>query len=325
MSKINVIACLGDVKNTGVCGCFYDPKEIAGGFIGPKKHVFHDDDLSDENIANTFADLVKAEAKKDRAFPFFGFVSLADSSEEPVMQSFAYGNVEVVREGLYKWLFEFRRGGVSLNNALRSFNDKFPNYGVLFVDAQNTLIGTSKKADDGTDGLGFIDLANFYAYPWKANDGSKLTAYRASFEFEPTAINENIAYAKVDTDILLFKDVAGLIDIVAAQKAVTNTTLTFELKTACGENLFDTYPDEIASTDICTLSNATTGGNITMTTVVKNETLKAWVVTIPTSGNANYPAAGQKYVFKLVGVSELADAGVVGYEGVNTLNVTRPA
>jgi len=265
-------------------------------------------------------------AKADRAFPFMGFVGMTDSSEEPIMQTFGFGRSETVREGLYKWISEFRRGGVNANNALRTFNHQEGNFDVLFVDASNTLIGTLRPDVDGNNGLAGIPLTNLYTFPWKANEGSKLAQYRTQFEFEPIYINENIAYRKVDTLVYLLKELNGLTDLsVTSGAAATNTTATVKVMTACGEDLFDSYADEFADATAFVLTNKTTGGVISVTSVVKNVGLKSWVITIPTSSNANYPSASGVYTVAVASPSVLAGLDIEGFEGTVALDVTRPA
>lgn len=319
MSVINQIQCQDSIKNTGVCDCYFDPKNFIGAIIAPLSLALEEADLAPNMIASKFAQLIITD-KQLRIFPFFGWVGIADNSEDATRQTFGFGGQETVREGKYVLTAEFRKGGLNLNNALRSFNGKQSKYGVFFVDAENTLIGTKVGST-----LKAIPLEDIYTYPWKANDGSKVTQYRTMFNFDPVYVNENIGFVKVDTSVLLLKELEGLTDLTIKSVAVTNTSITVKLTTSCGEDLYDTYADELSDTDAFKLANETTGGAITLTSVVKNDTLKAWVITIPTVSNANYPAVGSKYTVTTATAAGLGGVGVNGFECTNILSVTRPA
>lgn len=329
MSVLNNIVCNSNTSNVGVCDCFFDPKEIIGFILVPKGTSFSDSQLADGFIATNLHNLVNAPAKADRGFPVTVLVGLTDSSEEPVTQTFGYGKSETVREGIIKWLFMFRKGGVNLSNSLRSFNGKQAKYEIMLIDASNTLIGTKVLNASQVVALGGIPLDRLYTNPWKVNDGANLAAFRTNVEFEPVYINENLAFRTIDPAVLLLRSLEGLIDIdVTSGASATSTTATVKLMSGCGEDLYDEYADEFANAGSGTaglaFNNFLTGLAITFTSIVKNDTLKAWVVTFPTSSNPNYPAAGGKYIISVVGLTDLTSIGVVGYEGRGTLTITRP-
>lgn len=321
MSVINQIQCQDSIKNTGVCDCYFDPKNFIGCIIAPLSTLFGSLDF-DTALATLNAKI--SAVKSDRIYPFFGWVGIADNSEDATRQTFGFGTQETVREGKYVLTAEFRKGGLNLNNALRSFNGKQSKYGVFFVDAENTLIGTTTPGQ----GVGIkpIPLDDLYTYPFKVNDGSKVSQYRTMFTFDPVYVNENIAFVKLDPTVVLLKELEGLTDVTISKLSATSTTVVVKLNTSCGEDLYDTYADELSDVDAFVLANATSGGVITLTSVVKNDTLKAWTITIPTASNPNYPAAAGVYTVKLVNPSDLSlNLGVTGFENVNTLSVTRPA
>lgn len=321
MANINQIVCQATVKNTGICDCSFDPKNIVGFILVLKDKYFTETELADATIASTMSTAILA-GKATRIYPVTGFVGFTDSSEDPVKQTFGFGAQETVREGKYIWTHDFRRGGVHLNNALRSFNGLHTKYNVMFIDASNVLIGTTKVVS-GAIAVAGIPLDEIYTKPWKANDGSNTTNYSVALTFDAVYINENIAFKKVETTALLLKELTGLLDVNLSQSAVASTTVTVKLVTACGEDLYDLYADDIADVTAFTVANKTTGAAITVTGVTKNATLKAWVIALD-SDDTDLPASSGKYIVTAATPSGLNTLGVSGYEVSNTLEVTRP-
>lgn len=326
MSNINNITCAADAKNTGNCKCSFDPKNIVGQILLPVNARFTEAQLADEVIAATFSSRILAD-KAARMYPIMGNVGFTDNSEDAVQETFGFGQSETVREGNYKWLPNFRVGGIERNNALRSFNGLQSQFGVIFIDAENYLIGTIRNnATTGQKELAPIPLDEIYTYPWKVADGSKAAQYRTMFSFKPSYINELIAYKKVDPTFLFLPELQGLQNINLLQKAVTATTVTVDAVADCGDSLFDTYGVELANVAAWQVQNLLTGAAITVTGVTRNTGLKSWVLALD-AADTDLPATGGKYTVSLVAPSVLAATpiNVVGYEGVNKLQITRPA
>lgn len=242
---LNKIFCGADIKNTGVCDCFFDPKLLTGAILIPTDKVLTDTELSDANIQATLEALVE-QTQKLRIYPFQNFVNITDNSEDVTQQTFGYGPIETVREGNYNWLFQFRKGGVNLSNALRTFNGLTGKYKVLFIENQNTLIGTSKKDANDDWGMGGIPLEDLYTLPWKPNDGTNLAQYATRFVFRPQYINELIAFKRVSTTSYLLSELVGLTDITLEQVSVDGNDLVVSATTDCGStDLSELYDDEL--------------------------------------------------------------------------------
>lgn len=275
MEGLNKIFCGQDAKNTGICDCFLDPKLIVGAILVPRQKVFTADELADANIQETMEALVE-ETAKNRILPIQGFVAITDNSEEPVEQTYGYGTIEPVRDGNYNWVFGFRKGGVNLSNALRSYNGLTNKYAVIFIENQNTLLGTSRKDVNGDLGLAGIPLEVLYTYPWKANDGSNLASYRIKFNFLPLYINENIAFKKVSVSSYVLQELVGLQNIELSLLDGSGTALTIGADSDCGStNMFDLYDDEFANEEAWKAWDAD-GEEINVTSATKNEALKGW-------------------------------------------------
>lgn len=277
MAKINSIQCSTTLKNTGICDCIFDPKLITGGIFVPPGTVLTQAQI--DAIQATLEGLVQAP-KGSRIFPFQGFVAVVDNTEEPTFQTFGYGTAEPVREGRYNWVFQFRSGGLILSNNLRSFNNA--KYDVIFIESQNTLIGTRKKDVNGADGLaGVPQEAGYpYTYPWKVNDGTNLAAYRTQFVFQPVYINENIAFAKIPSTTYLLSELAGLQNVLIEIVEVAGDTVTVKLFDDCGKDLYEDFADEFANEEAWILKDPD-GTVLAISSAVKNTDVDGWDITGP--------------------------------------------
>jgi hypothetical protein len=277
MKNLNAIQCGETFKNTGLCGCVFDPKLIIGKIMIPKSRVLTKAELND--IQATLEGLVQ-EAKASRIYPVQGLVAVTDSTEEPTFQTFGYGSTAPVKEGNYNWVFELSAVGVDFNNALRSFNGS-SKYAEIYFDSQNRLIGTLKKDVDGNNGLAGVPQNGGYpyTYPWKVNDGSKGTQYRTQSVFRPEYVNENIAYFEVDTTTYLLSELAGLQDIKLTVVEVNDDTVTVTA-TSCGEDVYEMFADEFANEEAWSIKDEN-GDTLVVSAAAKNVGAKGWDITFP--------------------------------------------
>lgn len=277
-NTINAIQCSTNLKNTGVCDCFFDPKLIIGKIMGPKSRVLTQAEVND--IQATLEALA-LDTRANRIFPVQGFTAVTDGTEDPTFQTFGYGSTAPVKEGLYSWVFEFLEGGVNLSNSLRSFNGQSSKYGEMYITSDNVLIGTKKKDASNQDGLGFITQEGGYpyTYPWKVNDGSKVTSYRTQSKFKAPYINENIAFVKIPTETYLLSELFGLEDVDLSFFSIdqTHDTLVVRAHTECGADLYDDFADELATATAWIIKNA--AGTPIAHTVAKNDADKGWLIT----------------------------------------------
>jgi len=302
---LNTIKCVGIGANTGFGDCFFDPKNIVGGM-----YVRDSFELTASQLASPALALaaLQAAAINDnenlRAYPFPEFDGLTDSTEDPVKQTLGYGNPSVVREGKYVLAFQFTKGGICVNNALRKFNG---NKGkVILWDAEGTIIGTKV----GTSLKG-IPLTYFYARPFKLNDGSNVSLYTIEFSFNPNYINDNIAFIRLS--------LGDLSNIYGLQNAVLSLPIpraTAVIKAAVtkgcgGEDLYDTYSAELAVVGMWRATR--NGAAVNISSVAIDPNLKAFTITLDTT-DPDYNAAGP-FVLNLAPVSVLTTGGVTGIEG----------
>lgn len=303
---MNKIKCVTEIKNTGICGCFFDPKLIVGAILVPLNRVFTEDELSPANIATTFRNLILAD-KAQRGFPFIVFNGITDNTEDPTIFTSGYGVPEPVREGLYNWLAAFRKGGVELNNALRSFNGLIGKYGVLFIEQTNKLIGTKRLDANGEVGTAGISLSTLYTYPWKVADGTNPAQYRTQFAFTPEQINEDIAFHDIDRTVYNLLTMNGLTTVAVEAQDFDGDELTVTAESDCGENMYEEYADELTALTAWVGIADSDGDPINPTGVVKNEAAQGWDLTFAENISQINLAAPA--------VLAAAPINVVGYEG----------
>lgn len=278
MAILNATQCSTNLKNTGICDCPFDPKLIVGEIKIPKTRVLTVDELND--IQATLEGLVE-DVRANRIFPNHGFVAVTDGSEDPTFQTFGYGSQVPVREGKYNWTFQFYQGGVQKSNALRSFNNS--SYASIFIDSENTLIGTKKLDVNGEDGLAGVPMEGGYpyTYPWKVNDGTNTTSYRTQYVFQPSYVNENIAFFQVPKATYLLTELAGLQDVTLdiVETNDTDDEVTIKAYGPCGEDLYDSYADELEE---ATAWIGSQDGVAIAHTVTKDDAAKGWVIAYDT-------------------------------------------
>lgn len=311
MEGLNKIFCGSDVKNTGICECFFDPALIDGAIFVPLKKVFTEAELSDLLIQTTLETAART-TKADRIYPFGPFEAITDNTEDPIRQTFGYGTVKTVREGKYNWLFQFTNGGLNLSNSLRSFNGLTGKYGWLLRESKNTLIGTSKKDVNGNWGLAAVTLADYYARPWKPSDGTNVTNYGVEVSFDPIYINEKIAFKRVSIDSYLLSEFVGLEDIVLTlvEAVEGGTTIEVSAATDCGStDVYDLYSEEMAQA-LAWLLKDVAGEEQTISGVVANDDTKTWTITRSEGTNAD----GDTLELAAPSVLSAAPINVVGYE-----------
>lgn len=313
MEGLNKIFCGADVKNTGICECYFDPKLFTGAILVPKNKVFTSDELADAVIQETLETAVMA-VKSSRIFPFQPFEQVTDGTEAPVKQTFGYGGSVNIREGKVVWLFQFINGGLNLSNALRTFNHLIGKYAVVFIESQNTLIGTSRKITGTSNwGLAGIPLIDLYTKPFGISDGSNVTNYGIEFTFDPVYINEKIAFKRVSLESYLLSELVGLEDIKLSLLDGTEgeDTITVGAETDCGStNVYDLYADELAAAGAWVVKDSA-GATKGIATVTANPTLEGWDIAL--TGPAVF-ADGDTITLVAPSVLAAPPYSIVGYE-----------
>lgn len=312
MEGLNKIFCGADVKNTGICECYFDPKLITGAMFVPKNKVFTSAELADALIQTTLETAVRA-VKSSRIFPFQPFEQVTDGTEAAVKQTFGYGGSVNIREGKVVWLFQFINGGLNLSNALRTFNHLIGKYNVIFIESQNTLIGTSRKDVTGAWGLAGVPMIDIYTKPWGISDGANVSNYGIEFIFDPVYVNEKIAFKRVSIDSYLLSELMGLEDIKLIDLAGDegNAAHTVGAETDCGStDVYDLYADELAQAIAWIVKDAA-GATKAIASVTKDPALKGWIIAL--TGPAVF-ADGDTIQLAAPSILSVPPISVSGYE-----------
>jgi hypothetical protein len=313
-------SCLAESGNTGVGDCFVDigmPRVI---FFVPDNAVYSTADVA------TFVAALKAailnDTPRNRVFPVQNIVNVDDQTEKTVIQTFNTGAKAKVRPGFYDVTAQWVTGGFCVLYNLLKANGR--NKRFLIGTDTGLIIGTDAGTALNPEQMKGIKPALIDAEPFGFSDGSKKSEYRVHLNWEPTQINQGIAFVDVNSlgGLSDIEQLEGLQNVtLTAAAAATGTTVTIKATTACGAaDLYDDFADNLASVDAWSIIREDTGAAVVPTGVAKNAGLKAWVLTFVT------PGLSKALDVRLAGPTELAadPIDVVGYES-NMLVQTTPS
>jgi len=317
MATLNQVVCQSILKNTGYGSCVFDFSKAGGAIRMPKGKVLTQTELA--ALRTTLDSMRLAASKSNRIFPIHGFQAVTDNSEETVFQTLGYGKQVPIRDGNYRWTFQYIDGGMCLHLALTSMNFSGTSEW-LFYDDKWQIIGTKKTASDGKPGLAGVPLT-FHAHKWKLNDGANVTGYMVYFDMDPKYLNSNLGFVVADFNP---EEITGLQNI-ALQQTGTSSAGVFKIQALTGcdyANLFDLYSTELAAAGLWVVTNATTGNAITITSVAADANAKAFTITL-SSSDPDYPATSGGLVnVSLADPTTLDAADVSGFES-NIIQVLR--
>jgi len=317
MATLNQIICAQNLRNTGFGDCVLDWGRIVTAIRVPKNKVFTQAELDD--LQTTLAAARLAASKSNRIYPIHGFQAITDNSEETIYQTLGYGAQIPIRDGNYRWTFQYIDGAMCLTFALRTMNFSGTTYWLL-GDDKDRLFGYKKKISTGVYGMGGTPLL-FHANKPKAPDGTNAAAYTVFMDINPKFLIDNMAFVQAD---FALSDITGLQD-VALKQTGTSSAGVFKIQalTGCdGSNLFDLYSTELAAAGLWVVTNATTGNAITITSVAADANAKAFTITL-SSSDPDYPATSGGLVnVSLADPTTLDAADVSGFES-NTIQVLR--
>lgn len=311
MGVKNVLkSCLADAGNTGFGQCFTDFGMPRGVYFTPKGKIYSLADIATLKAALE-ADIL-ADSAKDRLYPLNNIVDVKDNSEATVYQKFNTGASYRVRYGFYNLTMQWTQGGFCVLYALLKANGQNKPF-FIYTD-RGFLIGTDAGTAETPDQFKGINANIADANMFKFSDGTNASQYTITLDFEPTQINQSIAFADFSNDggLAYLNGLNGLQNVNLVQKAApTSTTFTIGATTACGSvDLHDDFASELAVPGAWVAKNAATGGNVVISGVVDSPANDGWVLTLTTP-----PAS---VIVSLAGPTELAGLEVTGYES-NTI------
>jgi hypothetical protein len=309
MGVKNVLtSCLADAGNTGFGQCFTDFGMPRGVYFTPKGKNYSLADIATLKAAIE-ADLL-ADLPKNRMYPLNNIVNVTDQSEATVYQKFNTGASYRVRYGFYNLTLQWTQGGFCVLYALLKANGQNKPF-FIYTD-RGLLIGTDAGTTSQPQQFKGINANIADANMFKFSDGTKAAEYTLTLDFEPTQINQSIAFADFSNDggLAYLNGLNGLQNVTLNQLvAPTSTVIKIGATTACGSvNLHDIFATELAVVGAWKVTNAATGGVIVVSAVANDTADGGWALTLTA-------ATGLTVNVELVGPTELAALLVVGYEG----------
>jgi len=305
MAAVHELNCASSRKNVGYgAGCPLDWKIIAGAFIWDQPKTFSAAELA--NLQVTLQNLAWSDTAASRMYPISKFLNPQDNSQEPVIQTFSDGSEAKVRDGIMDWKFDFTAGGFPLLQALRTHNGNSSVY-ALFYDKNNNILGYNNGGN-----LAAIPLQIFDAEVWKMNTGQATAVYRVHFVFDPYYGTDNAEYTNAGFDL---SQIVGLQDIKPVVQGFNQTTGLANLKFLTengGSNLYDVYSADFV-TAIFAATNASTGGDITITSVTPRLGDKSFNIQL-NHADADWPSDGN-VILSFKAPSVLAANGLTGFAG----------
>lgn len=331
---INYNNCLGTVKNTGVPQCYTDTSFITGAIIVPRGTVI---DGTTVSITTSLTNLIYNASKTARGYTAYDFEKVDDSSDKLVLQNMPNGARHPVREGWMDLMFQWFDGGITKNQAMRTFNGS--NWDFFFIDT-NPMNGQSNLWGIYTinSSTGLVVPNKIQAFPvlpggflWtppqKPNTGTERTAYTTQFSFKQTYWADQIAAVSCAFDFPT--TYPGLNDVVVAASATVNATpgsFNISLVSPLGTDIGALYNAALSGTGKSnwTVANAATAASITITSVTWVPSTVSGVpgyftIVVPTTAPP-YPVSPAPVLINLVNASILQAAGVP-YESTGALSI----
>lgn len=324
MNDLSELQCLDNAQNTGTDACAFDPKMLVQIILTPKKYQVARAVLQtgDAGVLTALQDDCNNDSKSLRLYPINGIENITDSSEALVVQTLGYGAKHVVRDGMQDWTLQFVNGGLSLLKKLRSFVGATHDF--FLVDSNNVVIGTKGTDATGADCLQAISLDSgfFYAQPWKASDGSKVSEYAVRLSFAPKYINDFVEFYAFGAGYDLPSLLVGLETVVLTSPGANATSgsynvigLTQDSKT----NILSLYPTQLLVANLWKATNDA-GLVIAISGITTNPNLGgagiAGFVVALTKTDPNYPTSGDVHL-TFVGPTELTAADIEGIESTS--------
>lgn len=305
MASVHQLNCATSRKNTGFgAGCPMDWKIIAGTIIWDQPKIFSAAELA--ALQTTLQNLAWSDTAAPRCYPIGNFLNPEDNTEDPVIQTFTDGSKAKVRDGVYDWSFQFTAGAFPLLQALKTHAGNSSVY-AIFYDKNNNILCYNNAGNAAA-----IPLQIFDALPWKMNTGQATAVYKVHFVFTASYANENAEYFNAGFDM---SQIVGLQDIRPIVNGFNQSTgmanLTFLTENG-GSNLYDVYSADFV-TAIFTATNATTGGDITITSVTPIAGNKSFNIQL-NHADPDWPTDGN-VILAFKAPSVLAANGLIGFAG----------
>lgn len=328
---INNNNCLAGVKNTGVAQCYLDIDFITGGIIVPRGTIL---DGTTNPIATSLTNLVYNASKSARGFPAYDFEKVDSNSDKLVIQQLPSGARKPVREGWMDLLFQWFDGGISKNQALRTFNGS--NWDFYLIDTNPRTGGSNIWGQYAYNSSGVLQQNKLLAFspspggflwtpPQIPNTGSERTTYTTQFVFKQTQWADQIA--AVACPFVFETSLPALNDVIVQASATVNATtknFNISLVSPTGTDIGALYSAALSGAGSALWAGTgTAGGALTITSstwvpAASGSTAPGYFTIVV--GATNYPTPPAPVTFNLVTANTLQAAGVP-YESTGALSI----
>lgn len=211
-----------------------------------------------------------------RGYPIGDFIGCENKSTESTINTTGYGQPTFAKEGVFMWEFEFKKGGLTYHNMLKSFQDCQENFDMLIFDYEkNTIVGTTPAqnavASGGQYVLQGISLSMVILPLPKINTGSNTTQHYIQFSLaDATEITKRLAVVELPKNQPL-RAINGLRNLeyvehtcIAASGTILKTRAVVD---GGAYDVYDLYGTAIAALSANFSATVDTSSSITATTV----------------------------------------------------------
>jgi len=271
MSILNLLNCQTGYGNTGVPDCFVDLKKIKYLILTPSNFKLSAAQLATEALTKAALQAATIAAPSSRIFPIGPFVDIADNSEETQFETTGYGDRFPIRDGDYNWKLHYKTGAMCLMRELRKLNGR--DWKGYIVDVEDQLFGQSIGGE-----LYPIDL-NYYAEKMNTPTGDTSSKYMIDVNIpNPEQLADSFGFVKLSFPF--GTQIKGILNVQLEVLSATTAGVNVKAVLGCSKtDLYDTYDDDLADTDLWVI-----GSGATVTAVTKQTATKSWLVAAVLSG-----------------------------------------
>lgn len=318
---LNLPNCGGTTStfNTGVDLCDV-LKDVPYGIMLTDADV----DFSPAEMADvpTFVAAVKTKtraARGGRVYPIWDLVNYEPQTQEATRGT--TGNLSTAQRKLVDAIpgFKFGHYKGELFHAKLTKAEK-ENLRLIIIDQKFQVFGTKKATNGYFAGYSLQEFSvdpSTFATPQGTAQYPFNVVLASLIEYK-----NNLGFIIADASLA---GATGLLDVKLSLFSQSSNVFKVKITNAGdGKNLFDKFDTELASVGAWTLFNKATGGAITITSVVVDNTNKCWTVTADNTA-WGLLASLAKVLLNLTDTASLSTTySVDGYESAGALEITKP-
>jgi hypothetical protein len=321
----NLTDCFRDANNTGTSGCVPQPGALRYDIALPRGTRISLADAQPDTFMATLNAITKSDNPATRGYVIGSYVSVADSSTEPITESYDQGAYQTIYDGAYTWMRRAVEGGLCAHSNMRQFNKKQDKFDFLIVfqstDTQYTYYVMGTKKNNITTGeveLAGVRYTDIYADKWKPAEGTTSAGYYLKTNMvNVRQINEDRLFVPIKWDVA---DLARINSVTLTVAKVSTGIFDVTAINECsGLSLADLYPALAAPGAFTVLNDL--GATVTVTGVtIVNDNFRLALDTT----DADY-TAGATFTFALkpISVTSATPYNVQYVEGNTTAPIAK--